>query len=417
MRLRIAIPLMDEWENLPHLLEDIRKQTFRDFEVHCCINQPDQWWQLPDKRQVCESNLRSLEYLSGYEHFPLKVIDHCTPGKGWKGKNFGVGWARKVLMDSCSNKAANDDIMLSLDGDTTFNERYFESVIDNFGHHIDAVALSVPYYHKLTSDPLADRSILHYEIYMRYYAINMWRIGSPYCFTALGSAMALPVRSYKAIGGMTPNKSGEDFYFLQKLRKYGELIYWNPEKAYPAARFSDRVFFGTGPAMIKGKSGDWSSYPIYSYHFFDEVKATYDLFPALFDQDIETPMDEFLRQIFNEAGIWSPIRKNHTKIKRFIRACHEKADGLRVLQYLKYRNSMETEVVIRDNPGKPHQGDEQNLVEFVSGFYGEEWLNSSLQGLSFSNSSIPQLDEIRNQLVKIEEKYQYDHYTGTHSRR
>ncbi len=97
--------------------------------------------------------------------------------------------------------------------------------------------------------------------------------GARISFTAIGSAMALPVKSYRAIGGMTPHKSGEDFYFLQKLRKFGKVLTWNKEKVYPEARYSDRVFFGTGPAMIKGRDGDWSSYPIYPFELFDEIKA------------------------------------------------------------------------------------------------------------------------------------------------
>ncbi len=96
----------------------------------------------------------------------------------------------------------------------------FNRLLNTFKHHPDAVALSVPYYHNLTGDEEKDRAILRYEIYMRYYAINLWRIGSPYNFTAVGSAMALPVWAYRAIGGITPHKSGEDFYFIQKLRKY-----------------------------------------------------------------------------------------------------------------------------------------------------------------------------------------------------
>ena len=156
-----------------------------------------------------------------------------------------------------------------------------------FDYTPDAVALSNPYYHKLTGAEAEDRAILRYEIYMRNYAINMLLINSPYAFTAMGSAIALPVSSYKAIGGLTPKLSGEDFYFLQKLRKYGNINIHNKEKVYPAARFSDRVFFGTGPAMIKGNDGDWESYPIYHIQLFKNIERTYESFEILFKNDFQ----------------------------------------------------------------------------------------------------------------------------------
>jgi glycosyltransferase involved in cell wall biosynthesis len=280
----IALPAMNESDNIEAFVECCLKQTYSDFILVVCVNQPDDWWEGQDKVNICNNNQSTLRILNKIKDIPIVIIDRCSKGKGWKGKDFGVGWARKTAMDHINKQAEANDIMVSLDADTRFNPGYFESIKDNFKHHPDAAALSVPYYHELTGDDQKDRAILRYEIYMRYYAINLWRIGSPYNFTAIGSAMALPVWAYRAIGGITPHKSGEDFYFIQKLRKYGNVLTWNKEKVYPAARYSDRVFFGTGPAMIKGRDGDWSSYPIYPFELFDEVKATYDLFPVLFEK-------------------------------------------------------------------------------------------------------------------------------------
>ncbi len=239
-------------------------------------------------------------------------------------------------MDTVLEEAGPDDIIITLDGDTTFNPGYFSSVIENFNANPKAVGLSVPYYHKLSGSEAEDRAILRYEIYMRNYAVNLWRIRNPYRFTALGSAMAIPVLSYKVIGGMTPKKSGEDFYFLQKLIKYGRLMTWNEEKVYPAARFSDRVFFGTGPAMIKGATGDWESYPIYHHSLFDEVKMSFDAFDALYEKDLPTPLGNYLKNVLAQDNIWEPLRKNSRSMKQFRKACSDKIDGLRILQYLKY---------------------------------------------------------------------------------
>ena len=395
-KLHIAIPLIDELHNLPALIHDIGQQDYTNFKAYFCVNQPDIWWDDPEKKEVCKRNVESIEYLKNNSNFPCHVIDKCSRGEGWKGKQLGVGWARKTVMDALLAEADENDIIITLDGDTTFNIGYFRSIIDNFQENPDAVGLSVPYYHKLSGSEAEDKSILRYEIYMRNYAINLWRINCPYHFTALGSAMAVPVKSYKAIGGMSPKKSGEDFYFLQKLTKYGRLMTWNDEKVYPAARFSDRVFFGTGPAMIKGSEGNWESYPIYHHSLFEIVKETYAAFDALFEKNIETPMDGFIKEVFKQDDIWSPLRKNSKTLKQFRRACRDKIDALRILQFLKQtqqEHDLGNEDCLLDY-FKSWQPDILNTLEFLR------------KGFTFEELSISQLDTLRNVLVEIEEHYQ-----------
>jgi hypothetical protein len=139
---------------------------------------------------------------------------------GWTGKDHGVGMARKTLMDAidlwCTQDAAAS---VSAEGMSAEHKdfpgrkntrhatkkahhhpghhpqpgcRYgIRAQLPGFGgiivpKHPTMMGLSNPYYHKLTGEEALDRAMLRYEIYMRHYAINMWRIGSPYSFTALG---------------------------------------------------------------------------------------------------------------------------------------------------------------------------------------------------------------------------------------
>ncbi|MGE5425373.1 MAG: glycosyltransferase [Syntrophothermus sp.] len=391
----IALPVLNELENIPDFLHCLLSQTYTSWKLYVCINQPDEWWNDPGRRMICENNEKTFHYLKELQHPDIFLIDRYSRGKGWKGKKHGVGWARKTVMDKIAEESQEGtDIMISLDADTTFGSDYFQSVAETFIHHPDAVALSVPYFHNPSEDPYAYRAILRYEIYMRHYSINLWRIGSPYTFTALGSAMACPVRSYQAIGGMTPKMSGEDFYFLQKMRKYGRVLFWNREKVYPAARFSDRVYFGTGPAMIKGNAGDWGSYPIYSYSFFDEAGETCQKFPCFFEKTVETVFTKFLTDIFCEEDPFGPIRKNSPTRERFARACHEKVDGLRILQYVKERE--------KENGNAT---DEKNLLDFFTAFYPDH-LHLIPSDFSFAASSLETLEKIRLFLVEKEEAYQ-----------
>ncbi|MCD4745674.1 MAG: glycosyltransferase [Bacteroidales bacterium] len=395
-KIYIALPVLNELDFLPKFIASVEKQNYRDFELFICINQPDKWWNDEEKSAIYKNNQETISYLQKIKKLPVTIIDKSSIGKGWNHKHYGVGWARKTLMDAINDKANENDIIVSLDADTTFSENYFSSIIENIKDNPKAVAISVPYYHKLEQDEETNRAILHYEIYMRHYSVNLWRIKSPYSFSALGSAIVLPVWSYRAVGGITPHKSGEDFYFLQKLRKFGEIICCNTEKVFPAARFSDRVFFGTGPAMIKGRAGDWTSYPIYHYSLFDDIKKTYKLFPDLFFKDVETPMSDFLKSQFKQKELWQPLRKNFKTTEQFVKAAHHKIDGLRILQYLKSRQK------------RINYSDEECLIKFLIKFYGKQIknLNVNFDSFSFQNSKIEELDEIRNFLMDKETEYQ-----------
>jgi hypothetical protein len=343
MKLYIAIPALDELDFLPHTLAAIEKQkTEFPFSVYICVNQPDSWWNNEEKIKICQNNQLLLKYLNSSNSFnssnSLTIIDKSSPGNGWKSATHGVGWARKTLFDEILKTANDEDVIISLDADTLFNDSYFQSIGENFSKNKIGV-VSVPYYHKLTENESANRAILRYEIYMRNYFINMHRIGSPYTFTAIGSAIALNVKALRKIRGITPLSSGEDFYLLQKLRKMMPISNYNSELVYPAARFSSRVFFGTGPAMIKGSRGDWESYPIYHHSLFDLIKETYDIIPELFTEDKETEFINFLREQYKTDDLWTPLRNNFKTLPQFTRAFHEKADGLRILQFLKAKNN------------------------------------------------------------------------------
>ena len=392
-RLFLTIPLMNEFENLDSLLEDLQKQTCNDFVAIFCVNQPDAWWDDPHKIEICKNNQKTIARLSQENRIEVMVIDRSSPGKGWTGKHFGVGWARKTAMDAASKMAGPEDIIVTMDGDTRYPLEYLEKIKIAFAGNEEIKALSVPYFHRLTGKEPEDMAILRYEIYMRYFAVNMLRINNPYAFTAIGSAMACTVRAYRDIRGITPHKSGEDFYFIQKLRKYGSVQNDAHTLAHPASRFSNRVFFGTGPAMIRGNSGDWSGYPLFPHELFDEVKTTFDHFKNLYAGDMELPMSEFLYEKFGEKP-WDDLRKNARSISSFERACRHRVDGLRILQYLKWRYK------------QINTGDEENLQAFLNRFYPDEPVTKSLKDFTdFRSATVEQLDAIRNLLFEKETRW------------
>ena len=386
---------MDELENIGSLLACLQKQNFTDFHLLACVNQPNAWWDEPEKKPICEANLKTLKYFEGLQLSGMTIIDRCSPGRGWKGKHFGVGWARKTTMDAAAAMATANDLMVCMDGDSSYPPDYLETIATAFAQNPEIKGMAIPYFHPLGKDENANKAILRYEIYMRYYAINMLRIGNPYAFTAIGSAMACHTDAYRAIGGITPHKSGEDFYFMQKLRKFGSILIDVDTQALPAARFSDRVFFGTGPAMIRGSSGDWTSYPIYAHSLFDEVRQSFGAFGNLYKNDLEIPMSEFLIEKFGD-GLWEKLRRNAKTENSFVKACHGMVDGLRILQYLKWRHQAE--------PGN----DDENLQAFLQQFYKNESLpfNLSNQRFSLADADVHTLEKIRSFLLEQEKLWQ-----------
>ena len=375
MKIFIAIPALNEHDHLPELINDLKLQTYKVFSVFICVNNPEEWRNDPEKAIICENNRGTLEYLQDISDLSLTVIDRSSPGKGWKGKQRGVGYARKELFEAVDRIADDDDIVISLDADTRIRPGFISSVRKQFVNHKKALLLTNPYYHKLTGNDKHDRAILRYELYMRYYLINLLMINSPYAFSALGSAISFRVSGYRKISGITPKEAGEDFYFVNRMKKACEILIWNDEAVYPSARESDRVPFGTGPAVTKGKTGDWDSYPFYDQEGFERVGETCKLFPKLFKADCETPIDIFIQKYFGE-NIWEPLRKNFKTEKLFIRACHEKIDGLRILQILRFYQ----------------KGDSlKNFIKFSS-----EELKIVLQkNFSFETCPVQILDQIR----------------------
>ena len=393
--LHIAIPAINEMAYLPFTLEDISKQICTcKFTVYVCVNQPDEWWDEEEKRGICEQNQELIQFLIQYPHFPIVVLDFSTKGKGWQGKKHGVGWARKALFDHILQTSSDEDIIISLDADTRFGATYFQSIFDQLiNSNINTI--SVPYYHNLTEDDRANRAILRYELYMRNYALNMYEIGSPFNFTAIGSAIAMRVRGLRKIGGITPMKSGEDFYLLQKFRKMGPISNWNSELVYPATRFSSRVYFGTGPAMIKGDQGDWNSYPIYHHSLFEEIRRCYAQIETLFHTNISSPFLEFLKEQYQETDLWGPLRKNSKTVAQFTKAFHEKADGLRILQYLKATNQsvpLDDLHSFKENYTHFFQSDPPRFLENKG---------------SFDEISTTELDHLRDKLFEKEHHFRF----------
>jgi GT2 family glycosyltransferase len=395
--IHVAIPALDELRRLPACLDRLASQTAGQVRVWVCVNQPESWRDRPGRQQVFRRNQATLDWLQQRNDPQLAIIDKSSPGHGWPEGRGGVGWARKLLFDHVLAAADDRDLLVSLDADTLVEPDYLEELRQRLDLAPGAVGLSAPYYHPLPQHPLPEhppvdpaRDILRYELYLRHYLLCLLRSGSPWAYTALGSAMAVPVGVCRRVGGMSPRASGEDFYFLQKLRKFGPLLLWCGSPVRPAARYSDRVLFGTGPAMIAGRQGQWHRYPIYAVDSFREAARTVAAFPRLHRQTVETPLTPYGEELFGVADPWASLRDNHPTETSFVRACHERFDGLRLLRFLR---------LLQQERGE--ETDEERLLEGVSWYAPEAAgaVEDVIAAGGFSAASIAALDRLRDLLA------------------
>ncbi|MDR0368229.1 MAG: hypothetical protein LBH82_03700 [Bacteroidales bacterium] len=403
----IAIPAMDEKDTVFQTLHCIAQQQCEcPIKVFVCVNQPESWWEDEEKVLVCENNRKTMDLLQNNSVFPVEIIDCSSKGNAWKTKKAGVGQARKALTDKILSIASDDDIFISMDADTLFESDYCQTVADNFRVHLSAVGMAVPYYHKKNHSETESRAMLRYELYMRNYNVHLLQIGSPYAYTALGSAICCRVKACKAVGGFDTQTSGEDFYFLQKLCKYGKLLRYNSSKVYPATRFSSRVPFGTGTAVYNGISGDWHSYPIFHHSGFEIIRQLYRQIERLFYEDFDHELLRFLQTAFPEKNSWKPLRENYKTLPLFTKAFHTKVDGLQIFRFLRHhRQQMQKtdEECLSENIKAFRENSSADPA--ICRFWKEKLLNHSF---SFEKIPLEQLDDLRDCFMRQESIYQQD---------
>ena len=106
-------------------------------------------------------------------------------------------------------------------------------------------------------------------------------------------------------------------------------------------------------------------------------------------------MDDFLQSRFGTADIWSALRNNYKDEVKFERACINKVDGLRILQFLRHRQQQAS------------VKDEQVLTDYLNKFYRNflsEALMQILKDLDFEKTPVNGLNELRNFMFVLEQK-------------
>lgn len=274
----------------------------------------------------------------------LAYIDASSPGLEIPERDGGVGAARKIGMDAAFQiidaPAANSGAICCLDADTLVDEKYLASVRMHFNRTGDPAAVSA-YAHQKPDDPMLLAAISCYEIFLRAYVIGLAHAGSPYAFHAIGSTMACTSGGYAAVRGMNRRQAAEDFHFLNKLAKIGNVGVISETTVFPSPRPSHRVPFGTGQRMIRFLTGGTDEYRLYDPGIFDVLKKWLASMEAAPERDpeailagagcIHPELEAYLRAC-RFAADWLVIRKNSGDPSQLRRQFHVWFDGLKTLR-------------------------------------------------------------------------------------
>ena len=122
-------------------------------------------------------------------------------------------------------------------------------------------------------------------------------------------------------------------------------------------------------------------------------------FPDLFDRTVETPLDSFLKSQLKADELWQPLRDNHKTADRFVRACHERLDGLRILQYVKteYRRKPVDDTTVLRRWLDDHGGAFSDFADET-----ERWAYEFRQR-KLSELKTDELDQVRRMLCRMED--------------
>ncbi|MGI6479752.1 MAG: glycosyltransferase [Salinivirgaceae bacterium] len=261
----------------------------------------------------------------------------------------GAGYARKVGMDEAIRRFNDinrpENFIISLDADTTVMQNYLSELEKLFYNNNSVRQAVVPFVHpKKDIDKSLCHAIMLYELYLRYYRLAMEYIGWQWAYHTVGSAFAVKASVYVEQQGMNRKNAGEDFYFLNKLFPLGGTVIANNTMVFPSARFSDRVPFGTGPAL-KQIIENRFSYKTYCLQSILDLRYFLENIQTLFGADslyIDSYIDnapKALSDYWKETNFIDKINECNSKcahLNSFNKRLLRKFDAFQIVKYLNF---------------------------------------------------------------------------------
>ena len=293
-------------------------------------------------RQRNLDDLKRLQSAAPEIALPLAWIDAASPGLELPARQAGVGFARKLGLDTALRCLdwSDDPLLVCLDADTLVAPNYLQAIDVHFRRSAAGAAV-LPFRHQAAEDPRQQAAIDRYELFLRCYVLGLQLAGSPYAFHSIGSAMACRAAAYVRCGGMNLRQAAEDFHFLQKLAKTDGIADLRGTHVAPSPRPSTRVPFGTGRSMLRQLEGNATSVRFYPVEVFQILNR----WLRLIAEDPDTDAAHLLRQahrlspaladFLTASGwqtTWPRLQANHNAAAARLQAFHGWFDGLRTLR-------------------------------------------------------------------------------------
>jgi len=265
------------------------------------------------------------------------------------GHQTGAGLPRKLGMEEAIRHFHGDKtgIIVSLDADCLVAPNYLTEIYRNFKER-RLHSATIEFHHPVEQLDIADPLRIaaeNYEAYLRYYRQALEYCGYPYPYFTIGSAFAVTAETYLKAGGMGKQQSGEDFYFLQKAFPLGRTHFIDTTCVYPAARTSDRVPFGTGPALQKMLDENQLSKFTYQVEAFRTLKVFFDKIDLFFkkpQEEVESrirDLPEYLLLFLKNDDFLSSIDEisRHTaSLFNFRKRFFSYFNAFKILKYLNF---------------------------------------------------------------------------------
>lgn len=262
-------------------------------------------------------------------------------------KHAGVGLARRYGMDLAVQHFLHTEqprgVIISLDADCEVSPNYLSGIHHAFASDETLCVTVQNFYHRVEPNTPEESAIRKYEAYIRYFSRALQHIGFPYPLHTIGSAFAVSVLAYVAVGGMGRQQGGEDFYFLQKAFTFGNSRFLSDVVVYPLARYSTRIPFGTGPMMQKIVAEHDGSLPVYSPEAIDSLGQLFALLPQLhtatqpevvaLTANLHPALLRYLQTIAF-ADVVAECQTNTSTYEAFRKRFFHHFDGFRIIRYL-----------------------------------------------------------------------------------
>lgn len=248
--------------------------------------------------------------------------------------NKGVGLARRIAADTALGLIAEKKIkhawIFSTDADVVLPVNYFK-VINSAP--VGTSAISLNFEHCSDNCDLLEIQ-KQYDFKLRYYQSGIKYMGVKYDYIPLGSTLIIDAGSYVKVRGFPNRSGGEDFYILNKLAKIG-LIY-QPENPVIKIkiRFSDRVPFGTGPAITQIQQLQSSGEPYTYYHpeIFFVLREWRESLLHYYQKQQVTSNDGGLNNHWQVSSVLNQAMKQIKSYQRWQQFIHEWFDAFKILK-------------------------------------------------------------------------------------